>query len=792
MMTSLCHVIFALIFAPALLVIEWISITKGRWQKTSLSSSKQQKLTNEDDKYRPCSSSSPYPYCDTSLSKEHRIDYLINILNITEKISLLGHESPEIIRQGVHLPAYKWWNEGLHGMAWTGCCPPYLWNNVTVFPQVIGLAMTFNRTLWAEVGDIIGTEATERREELIKKGPNNGNGDSMLPGLTYWFPNINIFRDPRWGRGQETPGECPYLTQHYAATIVMSAQYGIESIERMKKGSHLDHPSSIHPRIAATCKHFAAYSLETNRFNFSADIDDDRDLEDTYFPAFEACVHAGRFLSEYYGSEQHDVTAMGGALGVMCSYNSINKIPSCSNYELLTQKLRNDWAFKGYVTSDCGAIGGLYEDHEFASSYEEAVSLALLSGVDLNCGDTVKMYGISALEKDFMNVSNVDRALRNLFSVLMDVGYFNGNSKDKTPIEGSVKYTKQRRGDVAYEAALESITLLKNHGSPPVLPLSLKRHTKVVIFNGADEEILLGNYHGKPSFIITPKQGLENLGIEVKYKNITTDGRMGPNVCEDVMNANAAILFMGLNQTIESESLDRTSLLLPAFQHNAIDMVTHCNVVNNKAIPIVLVVMSGGTVDLTKYKAGSVDAILYTSYMGQAAGNALADILYGIKSPSGRLVTTMYPNSYLQQIQLDDMRMRPSNDTPGRTYRFYEGPVVYPFGFGLSYTSWNYSLSFISTASQVSVQIYNTGLVDSSNAILLFHMGPNAGERGEPIKSLIGFDKVFVHAGGTKKLNFDATKWISTQAQGIHTFMVGPSSEYHMKITIDEELPSIN
>lgn len=202
--------------------------------------------------------------------------------------------------------------------------------------------------------------------------------------------------------------------------------------------------------------------------------------------------------------------------------------------------------------------------------------------------------------------------------------------------------------------------------------------------------------------------------------------------------------------------------------------------------------MSGGTVDLTKYKAGSVDAILYTSYMGQAAGNALADILYGIKSPSGRLVTTMYPNSYLQQIQLDDMRMRPSNDTPGRTYRFYKGPVVYPFGFGLSYTSWNYSLSFISTASQVSVQIYNTGLVDSSNAILLFHMGPNAGERGEPIKSLIGFDKVFVHAGGTKKLNFDATKWISTQAQGIHTFMVGPSSEYHMKITIDEELPSIN
>ena len=313
----LCVVIIAV--GPLLLLMNILLQTNFQ------ASSTVDKIIYEHLPKRPCQITHINPkhsYCDLNLSKEERVDSLIRLLSTEEKISLLGHDSPSINRPEVYLPAYKWWNEGLHGLAWTDCCPSHQWKNVTVFPQVIGLAMSWNRSLWNEVGNIIGSQAIAHR-----------NGGNFGPGLTYFTPNINIFRDPRWGRGQETPGEDPFLTSHYAAVMIMALQYGREFFEELQSQDKYTLPKVIKPRIAATCKHFAAYSLESGRFNFSANIDQ-RDWDDTYTPAFKACIHAETYLRNHFGK----VISRGagaGSLGIMCSYNSINGIPSCANGDCL-------------------------------------------------------------------------------------------------------------------------------------------------------------------------------------------------------------------------------------------------------------------------------------------------------------------------------------------------------------------------------------------------------------------------------------------------------------------------
>jgi len=834
------HWIVTAVVAPLLLAIHWLGskirvpIKRSSFQVMMDSSSEIHRPDSLPLPERPCQPPyiSTHPsHCDTTLSKKERVQYLITHLTNKEKISLLGHDSPSINRPGMYLPAYKWWNEGLHGMAWTDCCPPYEWENVTVFPQVIGLGMTFNRTLWSEVGGVIGTEAMHKVHSTTKSnGPH--------PGLTYFTPNINIFRDVRWGRGQETPGEDPYLTSHYAAVIVMSLQYGNEFLKQLNQqtdtpAAHAHSRDSLpqKPRIAATCKHFAGYSLETSRFNFSAEITDQRDWNDTYLPAFDACIHAGEFLHDYFGAIDRS-SSTGGALGTMCSYNSINQIPACANPAFLQDRLRHEWSFPGYVVSDCWAISNIYEHHHYASSYSEAAGMALRAGVDLDCGDTVQGYGMEALEEGYMDINDVDRALTNLFGVLVDVGYFDYEEQAITKtaqVHGEDESQKEYHDQVALEAALQSIVLLKNgpdKSSPNqqptrLLPLSNTKHRKTTLIGplADDKNIMLGNYHGIPTNVITPKQGLEDLGIEVEYIqgcNVTdspdgeNDGLPDNELCEQMKaNSDATILIVGPDQDIESEGLDRTSLLLPKVQRETIEEATRCSKAKSPSTPLILVVISGGPIDLSSYKSNNdIDAILYTSYPGQAGGQALAHVLYGKYNPSGRLVTTIYHNSYSDKVALYDMRMRPEESNtldghnkdlyPGRTYRFYTGSSVYPFGYGLSYSSWNYSVELATTkrvnsnqydrnlVSVIAVNVSNTGSMDGSDSILLFHMGPDAGRNGKPIKSLIGFEKVYVLAGGTRLVEFNVEKWMMSQEAGTHTFRVGPSMDYSLEInTLD-------
>eukprot|EP00578_Thalassiosira_sp_NH16_P005050 CAMPEP_0181131476 /NCGR_PEP_ID=MMETSP1071-20121207/30444_1 /TAXON_ID=35127 /ORGANISM="Thalassiosira sp., Strain NH16" /LENGTH=873 /DNA_ID=CAMNT_0023217669 /DNA_START=9 /DNA_END=2630 /DNA_ORIENTATION=- len=802
---------------------------------------------------RPCQSRhhpSPrapaLPHCDASLPKRERVRYLLDNLDIEEKISLLGHDSPSVRRPAaddgiIYLPAYNWWNEGLHGLASQDCCPPRSWGDVTAFPQVVGLAAAWNRTLWNEIGSAIGAEAVRKMHEP--------EGGEPRPGSTYFTPNVNIFRDPRWGRGQETPGEDPYLTSHYAAVMVASLQYGDEymkhlSVEHNAETSDISSTAHAHhgrdddgrnqwkPRIAATCKHFAAYSLETGRFNFSADVLDRRDWDDTYLPAFDACIRAGRFLRDHYnhavGATTNNINGSApspssavvgedhGALGTMCSYNAIDGIPACANPSFLRDRLRDEWNFRGYVVSDCWAIANMYEHHRYASSYAEAAGMALRAGVDLDCGDTVQGHGMEALERGYMGVEDVDRALTNLFGVLIDVGYFD---YDERPSTETAHMEKCYHDQVALEAALQSIVLLKNgHNKSstdrrgnPHLPLSLAEYKRVTLIGplSDEKEIMLGNYHGLPSHVITPKQGLEDLGVEVDYIracNITDtlDGEdngqylTNETLCQQMdADSDATILIMGLNQEIEAEGIDRTSLLLPKVQRDTIEAASRCSRARRRNAPVILVAISGGSIDLSSYKDDDdIDAILYLSYPGQAGGQALADIIYGKYNPSGRLVTTMYYNSYLDQVALDDMGMRPRDDGiyPGRTYRFYDGESVYPFGYGLSYSVWDYSIQLVTTEavdsdqksgksiSGIALSVSNTGSSDGSDSILLFHSGPNAGRGGDPIKSLIGFEKVFISAGNTRLVKFNVEKWMASQGAGTHTFAVGSSMEHILQI----------
>ncbi|KAL7532649.1 hypothetical protein ACHAXR_004759 [Thalassiosira sp. AJA248-18] len=309
-------------------------------------------------------------------------------------------------------------------------------------------------------------------------------------------------------------------------------------------------------------------------------------------------------------------------------------------------------------------------------------------------------------------------------------------------------------------------------------------------------------------------QGLRDLGIDVEYirgSNVTDnpdkDDFSGITLCQQMRaGSDATILVMGLNQTIESEDIDRTSLLLPRVQCRAIEGASHCSKAKSPNAPVILVVITGGTLDLSLYKDNdNIDAILYTSYPGQSGGTALAQVLFGNYNPSGRLVTTMYHNSYLDQVALEDMRMRTVGSTkfeeqeedwyPGRTYRFYSGSTVYPFGHGLSYSSWKYNLSSNQNernlVSGISVNVLNTGSMNGSHSILIFHKGPNAEREGMPIKALIGFEEVFVSAGCTQLVKFNVEKWMTTQKSGTHTFMVGPTMDYTLQIdTLDGGLVS--
>ncbi|KAK8813206.1 hypothetical protein WA158_002798 [Blastocystis sp. Blastoise] len=685
------------------------------------------------------------PWCDLTKTFEERAKDLVDALTFDEKIVLSGNTATAVPR--LHIPKYEWWNEALHGVAYSpGVHYEGEANHATSFPQVSTTACSFNTTLFHNIAEIISTEA--------RIFNNKGNA-----GLTYWTPNINIVRDPRWGRGQETSGEDPILTSKYAEYFVKGLQEGEDS--RYIKAS-------------ACCKHYTAYDLEdwngVWRHNFDAQVTE-ADMEDTFQVPFESCVVKAKVTS------------------LMCSYNRVNGVPSCANKEILTEVARGKWGFDGYITGDCGAIDDIVTYHKYAQSQEQALKMGLEAGTDIDCGGNYQAHMADAVHKGYVDIRDLDRALRHLFKVQMRLGLFD-------PLENQV-YTKYdvdqlespEHVKVAEEACEQGIVLLKNLNN--ALPLKNVSSIALIGPSGNNAKDQLGNYNGGPKHIITPLEALQQRGT-VEYEQGCNDIKCQSinnydHVLEIASKSDITVLAMGINQDIEAEGRDRVEITLPGKQQELIEAVTKAS-----KGPVILVISSGSSVDINFAKNNDkIQGIFWVGYASAQEGEALAKLIYGDVNPSGRLVYTIYPGNYVNQVPLTDMNMRPNKITgnPGRTYKFYTGEVIYPFGYGLSYTNYEYnimsetkSIALTEITKQLQetsrfealpiismkISVANKGNREGSTSILVYVEPPFAGIDGIPLKQLATFTKVFIPAGESVDVELSLTAYalsINTDGQ---------------------------
>ncbi|XP_039774199.1 beta-D-xylosidase 4-like isoform X3 [Panicum virgatum] len=606
-----------------------------------------------------------------------------------------------------------------------------------------------------------------------------------LAGLTFWSPNINIFRDPRWGRGQETPGEDPLLTSKYAVGYVTGLQdAGSGAGDSLK--------------VAACCKHYTAYDVDNwkgvERYTFNAVVSQ-QDLDDTFQPPFKSCVVDGNVAS------------------VMCSYNQVNGTPTCADKDLLSGVIRGDWKLNGYISSDCDSVDVLYNKQHYTKTPEDAAAISIKAGLDLNCGTFLAQHTVAAVQAGKLSESDVDRAITNNFITLMRLGFFDGDPR-KLPFGslGPSDVCTSSNQELAREAARQGIVLLKNNGALPLSTKSIK--SMAVIGPNANASFtMIGNYEGTPCKYTTPLQGLGANVATVYQPGCTNVGCSGNSLqlaaaAKAAASADVTVLIVGADQSIERESLDRTSLLLPGQQPRLVSAVA-----NASSGPCILVIMSGGPFDISFAKSSDkIAAILWVGYPGEAGGAAIADVLFGYHNPSGRLPVTWYPESFTK-IPMTDMRMRPDPSTgyPGRTYRFYTGDTVYAFGDGLSYTSFAHRL--VSAPAQVAVQLLeghaclteqclsveaegghcenlafdvhlrvrNAGTLGGGHTVLLFSSPPPV--HGAPAKHLLGFQKVSLEPGqaGVVAFKVDVCRDLSVVdelgnrkvALGSHTLHVG-------------------
>ncbi|HZY82160.1 MAG TPA: glycoside hydrolase family 3 C-terminal domain-containing protein [Cyclobacteriaceae bacterium] len=795
-----------------------------------------------------CSKPSDPKFKDTTLSFETRVSDLVSQMTLEEKISQMMNASPAIDRLGI--PQYNWWSEGLHGVARAGLA--------TVFPQAIGLGATWDEPMMFDVATAISDEARAKHHDFVKHDKR-----FLYQGLTLWSPNINIFRDPRWGRGQETYGEDPYLTGRLAVQFV--------------KGLQGDDPKYF--KTVATVKHFAVHSgPEPERHLFDA-IADERDFRETYLPQFEMGVKEGK------------------AYSVMCAYNRVNGEVCCGSNQLLTKILREEWGFEGYIVSDCGAITDIYQYHKVTATPEEAAAVAVKSGCDLECGNVYESLKKAVADK-LITEEQIDVAVKRLFLARFKLGMFDPDDQVKyAQIPYSTVDSKEHR-DLALEAARKSIVLLKNDKN--TLPLKKDIGTLAVIGPNADQWLmLLGNYNGVPADPITPLRGIREKvsantkvlfaqgsaladgmplfetvpadvlsGLKAEYFNdaviegktalysedvkildanwknkspredmnddnfgvrwtgeitpkesgmyqvgvISTcntkliwadtviaktvyhfrdeygDPRLRKSVpirleagksykfkveagetyadaqvqlvwdhlgeeekaklkkeaIETAKKADAVVMFMGLTARLEGEEMDvevegfrggdRTSIDLPKPQQ---DLIKEIHALGK---PIVLVLLNGSALAIN-WESKNIPAIVEAWYPGQAAGTAIADVLFGDHNPGGKLPVTFY-KSASDLPPFEDYHMK------GHTYRYFKGTPLYPFGYGLSYTTFDYSDVKVDGLN-VSVVVKNTGKVDGDEVLQVYVEGNG------PIRSLAGFKRINLKAGESKTLQLE-------------------------------------
>ena len=665
---------------------------------------------------------------DPSRPLNARVNDLISQLSLEEKTQQMLDQSPAIARLGI--PAYSWWNEALHGVGRSG--------PATVFPQAIGLGATFDDDLALREATAISDEARAMYNAAVAK-----NHYVKYGGLTFWTPNINIFRDPRWGRGQETYGEDPTLTSRMGVAFVRGLQG----------------PDPRYLKVAACAKHYAVHSgPEKLRHEFNA-VASPQDLRETYLPAFKALVQ-----------EAH-------VEAVMCAYNSTNGEPCCGNTFLLQDVLRKEWGFRGHVVSDCGALDDLYEGHKVVKTKTEAAALALQRGVDLNCGDTYTKLP-DAVHQGLLKETQVDSALAILLRTRFRLGLFDGqNATPYDQLTPAVINSAAHRA-LAREVAVKSMVLLKNNG---VLPLRNDLGKYYVTGpNATSVEALLGNYYGvnaQMSTVLEGVVGAVQAGSQVEYKPGILLDRQNINPIDwttgDAKASNAIIVVMGITGLLEGEegesiasahAGDRLDYNLP---QNQIDFLKKLR--QGSKTPIIAVVTGGSPMNLAEVHELS-DAVLLTWYPGEEGGNAVADLLFGKASPSGKLPIT-FPKSF------DQLPAYESYGMSGRTYRYLAVEPQYPFGFGLSYGKFDYSaLTLPKTAArnkpvEVSAKVSNTGKMESEEVVQLYltHV-PKKGAQ-TPFYALKSFKRIRLAPGASTTVKFtltpEALALINAQGQAV-------------------------
>lgn len=823
----------------------------------------------------PSKAQETLPYLDTSLSFDERVDDLVSRMTLDEKVGQMMNDAPAIPR--LNIPAHEYWNECLHGVARAG--------KATVFPQAIGLAATFDTDLIYNDAVVISDEARAKHHEAQRN-----KSYKRYEGLTYWTPNVNIFRDPRWGRGQETYGEDPYLTSRMGVSFVKGLQGDDEK----------------YLKLVATPKHFAVHSGPEPERHFFDAITTERDLYDTYLPAFEATVKEGK------------------AYSVMAAYNRYMGKPCCASHQLLDDILRKDWGFDGFVVSDCNAIRDIHDYHNYVDSKEEAAAVAVLAGTDLNCGSRYE-YLKGAVKAGLITEDEIDVSLKRIFKARFKLGMFDPTEMvPYASIPMDVVSSEKHRA-LALETAQKSIVLLKNENQTLPLKKNLKS-IAVVGPNANDLEVLLGNYNGFPSQYFTPLDGIKNKvsenttvyyeagtqliskeptmslvpsevlsfdgkkGLQAKYYNnheftgtpvatrieevINSNWNLNPveglneakfaikytgNIKVDVSgtyklglqshhkgytlaidgkvivdNTNkpkrrvidesiqlekgktykvdikyyhegypAKLKFMwaspektsfekaidlakksevvvfvgGISPGVEGEQMpvnskgfdggDKTNIDLPEVQTELLKAL------HETGTPVVLVLLNGSALAIN-WENDNLPAIVEAWYPGELGGTAIADVLFGDYNPSGRLPVTFY-TSHKELSPFVNYSMK------GRTYRYYEGEALYPFGFGLSYTKFNYEKLKLdknqiktTEVTKVSVKVKNVGDLQGEEVVQLYIKDLKSSVK-RPLKSLRGIKRITLKPGKSTTVTFNITpedlQFFDTE---LHKYVVEP------------------
>lgn len=712
---------------------------------------------------------------------------LVAILTTAEKINATVSTSPGVPRLG--LPPYEWWNEALHGIAKS---PGVSFNPdsgsefqyATSFPQPITLGAAFDDALVHAVATVVSTEA--------RAFSNGGRA-----GLDFWTPNINPFRDPRWGRGQETPGEDPFHLSSYVKALIA----GLEGT-----GDSAGNKDGKYKKVVSTCKHFAGYDLENWNGNFRYQFDasiSTQDMVEYYLPSFQACARDAKV----------------GAF--MCSYNAVNGVPTCADDWLLNDVLRDHWNWTGgsddgfWVTSDCDAIQNVFLPHRWATTREGAAAASLKAGTDLNCGTYYSHHLQGAYDQGLIDDTDLDTAVTRLYGSLVKLGYFDPAESQPYRSLGWEDVDTPEAQQLAYTAAVSGTVLLKNNNT---LPLDLQGKKVAVIGDWADATAnLQGNYFGVAPYLRSPLYAARQLlgNDSVFYSAGPTNRDPTTNNWDSIWEAAGAadviLYFGGIDENVESEEVDRVSI---SWSGPQLDTIGELALMGK---PMVVVSFGGGQMDSSPIAENpGVGALLWAGYPGQDGGVALLDVITGKQSPAGRLPTTQYPASYVSAVPMTDMALRPDADKnfPGRTYRWYEGDAVFGFGYGLHYTTFDAEISLpgpggssfdiagltsgcaeeyldLCPFGSVATTITNTGGVASDYSALLFLRG-EFGPAPHPLKTLVSYARAHnISASGSARLALNLTLGSLSRVDEGGNRVLYPGS-YSLQLDVEPGLATLN